>query len=155
MDFEWIGIMHNHSTIADPFTDAEHLKTIADLRRLIVDAPDDMKSFFHGIEFKGRLLTLSGAVTTKKCWEHNGRHHEATGLIFQILEMDNEEPLPRIETVGELRRVIEGAPDDLGVYIYGVALETIYDLTAEIKYQECLLESGEVETLFGLVFQMD
>jgi len=60
-----------------------------------------------------------------------------------------------IRNVGDLRKLIEGAPDDLPVWFFNLSMPTIFDLEGEIKTQQCLEHSGMIHERFGLILQVD
>lgn len=62
----------------------------------------------------------------------------------------------RVKTVADLRRLIDGVPDDTKVYLFGYAgYDTVYDLEAEVKRQQCIEHSGKIHEVVGLVFQVE
>lgn len=61
-----------------------------------------------------------------------------------------------LKTVGDLRRLIADAPDDMPVYLFGHAgYDTVYPAEAEIKTQQCIEHSGMVHEVTGLVIQVE
>jgi hypothetical protein len=61
-----------------------------------------------------------------------------------------------LKTVGDLRRLIAGVPDDTRVYLFGVAgYDTVDDCEAEWKTQQCVEHRGLVHDVTGLIIQCD
>jgi hypothetical protein len=61
-----------------------------------------------------------------------------------------------LETVGDVRRLIAGVPDDLPVYLFGHAgYDTVYGIEAEVKVQGCIEHSGYQHEKVGLIFQVE
>lgn len=58
-----------------------------------------------------------------------------------------------IKTVKDLRELIEGLPDDRHVYLYGVSLDTVYDLEAQSGQIQCFEHNGKRWIADGVVFQ--
>jgi len=58
-----------------------------------------------------------------------------------------------LKTAADLRKLLEGVPDDARVYFFGGS--TVYDLEAEYKTQECHEHSGYRHEVTGLIFQME
>jgi hypothetical protein len=67
-----------------PFTDTSTaLRTVADLRRLIADAPDDLPVYLFGVAGYDTVYRVEAEIKTQQCIEHSGKVHEVTGLVIQ------------------------------------------------------------------------
>jgi len=57
-----------------------------------------------------------------------------------------------ILTVGDLRRFLEGIPDDVQVFEFFA--DQAYRLMVEHKIQQCMSDRGQTYDVTGLIFQM-
>lgn len=61
-----------------------------------------------------------------------------------------------IRTVGDLRRLIETVPDETNVYLWDVGIGgTVYDVSGEVRRQDCVEHSGKRHTVYGLLLEID
>lgn len=60
-----------------------------------------------------------------------------------------------IETAADLRKLLEGVPDETPVYFFGYGVDTVYPLEAGWKTQECIEHSGYRHEKTGLIFQIE
>lgn len=62
----------------------------------------------------------------------------------------------QLKTVADIRRLIDGVPDDTSVYLWGVAgYDTVYDVEAELKTQQCIEHNGMIHEKTGIIIQVD
>lgn len=74
-----------YCTHSCPYTDTStSLQTVADLRRLIAEAPDDMPVYLFGFAGYDTVYSAESEIKTQQCIEHSGKIHEVTGLIIQV-----------------------------------------------------------------------